>query len=344
MSSKRTMGRILVILLVIALSMMVLAACGGDEDDDGDGGDNVQNAAVTIALNWTDDNEWSGLYMADDQGYFADEKLDVTVQLVSDDEGNWIDPITEVAEGRAQFGVADSADLLHARANGLPLVGVTVIYQQHPLVLTSLAEKNITRPEDLVGKTVHISGVTDVLFRAFLGSQGIDPADVNIVERTDYTSAPLLSGEADVIDAWVTNETVHLSLEGVDYNIIIPADFGIEIYPAVIFTSEDMIANQPDVVQRFANAFLKGQNAAFEDPAKAVDLTVARDDSLSSEVQNEGMQRSLPLIKPAGKEVGMMEAEVWAFTHEMLLEQGIISEPLAIEDAYNLDFVRAYYE
>ncbi len=340
MSNKRFFGRVIILLLVIMLSSALLTACGGDDDKD----DEPDATAVTIVLNWTDDNEWSGFYMAEENDYFADQNLDVTLQTVFDEAGNYLDTMIEVAEGRADFGVADSADILKARADGVPLVGVAVIYQQHPLVLTSLAENEITRPEDLVGKTAHISGVTDVLFQAFLISQGIDLADVNIVERTDYTSAPLLSGEADVIDAWVTNETVQLSLEGIDYNIIIPADYGIEIYPAVIFTTEDMIANQPDAVQRFINAFVQGQRAAFEDPEKAVDLALARDETLLREVQAEGMQRSLPLILPAGGEIGLMDPDVWSFTHEMLLEQGILSGPLEIEQAYTLDFVNAYYE
>ncbi len=339
---KKKYGRMFALLLVVSL---LVAACGGDDDDNGNGDTaSGEPTPIVTQVNWIDDVEWAGFYIAQERGYFANEGLEHTLRLAFDAEGNFLDSITEVAEGRAEFGVADMTTVLTARAAGQPVVAVATIYQRHPLALTSLAENGIERPRDLAGKTIQISGVSTIVFQALLASEGVPLDAVNVVERTDFTLEPLLSGETDVIDAWMTNEVVELSLQGVAYNTILVSDYGIEVYPAVIFTREDLVADQHDMVQGFVNAVLRGYQEAIEEPLVAVDLALARNPDLDRDVQTEGMQRSRPLLKPSGYEAGMMTPQVWEFAQEILLSQGLLDEPLALDEAYTLEFLNTYYQ
>jgi NitT/TauT family transport system substrate-binding protein len=97
--------------------------------------------------------------------------------------------------------------LLLARAEGKPLVAVATIHQRSPVAFISLTERSISRPKDLIGKTVvvDLNGKTAIIYRALLTSQGINPADVNTQPRTDYSNDALLSGKADVMDAYLNN-------------------------------------------------------------------------------------------------------------------------------------------
>lgn len=339
---KQSLWRMVALLLVVAL---LLAACGGDDDDNGNGGEASDNLTpVVTQVNWIDDVEWAGFYLADERGYFADAGIEHELRLVFDDAGDFLDPITEVAEGRAQFGVADMTTILTARAAGQPVVAVATVYQRHPLALTSLAENEITQPEDLVGKTVEVSGVSTVVFQALLASEDIALSSVNVVDRTDYSLQPLLSGEADVIDAWVTSEVVELTLEDIDFNMILASDYGIEVYPAVIFTREDLIADQHDMVQGYVNAVLHGYQDGYQEPDAVVDIVAELPTERSREMHDESMQRSRPLMKPSGSEVGMMSPDVWEFAQEILLAQELLSEPLDLEEAYTLEFLNSYYQ
>jgi len=328
-----------------ALLLMVLtAACGTAQS--------VQPTAtpapvvtekVVLQLNWTHDGAWSGFYVADRDGFYQNAGLEVEMRVVFDADGNFLNTIDEVVADRAQFGIASADQLLIARAAGQPVVAIASLYQRHPLALVSLADKNITRPEDLIGKTVHVSANSQVVFKALLLSEGISASQVNIVERLDYTTNPLTDGTADVIDAWVTNEIPLLELAEQPFNAIYPADYGIELYPNVIFTTEDMILNHPDTVASFVAATVQGLQGAVADAEHAAALTVEFNPELTLESQVLAANQSLPLIQPANSQPGMMRAESWETAQEILLNEGLLSEPVDLTSAYNLTFLdRAY--
>ena len=69
---------------------------------------------VTVQLSWSHQAEFAGFYAAEQQGYFHEEGLKVTFL----EGGPEVDFIKPVADGRAQFGIAQPADLILARAAG----------------------------------------------------------------------------------------------------------------------------------------------------------------------------------------------------------------------------------
>jgi NitT/TauT family transport system substrate-binding protein len=172
-----------------------------------------------------------------------------------------------------------------------------------------------------------------------LASQGIDPAKVEGVPRTDFGNQPLLDGQVDVMDAFITNQPVQLAQAGHQVNAILASDYGIDVYANIIFTSETTIANKPELVERFLRATVQGIQSALQDPKGAVTLAIARNSDLNLEAETESINRSLPLLNPAGGQPGMMRAEDWEITHQILLDQGILSKPLDVKAAYNLSFL-----
>jgi ABC-type nitrate/sulfonate/bicarbonate transport system substrate-binding protein len=300
---------------------------------------------IRVQLSWLHTIEFAGFYMAQDKGYYKDQNLDVELRSGGyDDQGNYIDPLEQVVSGKADFSILDGTTLLSARADGKPVVAIAAIYLRHPLALISLADKNITKPADLVGPKLQISGVSTVIFQALLRSENLDASKINVVERTDFTSAPLLDGSADVIDGWVTNEAVDLTESGQKINMILVSDYGIDVYPDVIVTTEDRIKNDPDLVQRFVSATLHGTESAIDDPESSAKLSVSYDSSLDLKKETTAMQQSLPLLLPAGSKVGMMDPKVWEFTQQVLLDEGILKESVDLNAAYTLNFLNAYYQ
>jgi ABC-type nitrate/sulfonate/bicarbonate transport system substrate-binding protein len=78
-------------------------------------------------------------------------------------------------------------------------------------------------------------------------------------------------------------------------------------------------------------------------PEEAAAVTVTYNAELDLESETESMTRSLPLLKPAESRPGMMKAENWEITHQILLDQGVLAEPLDISQAYTLDFLNKVY-
>jgi NitT/TauT family transport system substrate-binding protein len=300
---------------------------------------------VNVQLSWIHTIEYAGFYEAVDKGYYATANLDTHLNTGGFDEnGDFINPVQKVIDGDADFGIIDAQTLLLERAQGAPIVAIAAIYQRSPVAFVSLAEKNITSPEDLVGTTASIELTTSgSLFRSLLASKGIDPGSVNMVQRTDYSIAPLLDKQADIIDGWITNEAVILSKEGHEYNALLVSDYGIEAYANVIFAREDTIANKPDMVERFVRATLLGIQSAVDNPEEAAQLAVNYNAERDLEIETEAMLRSVPLLNPAGNAPGMMTAESWQIIYQILLDEQVLSKPLEVQSAYTLTFLNRIY-
>ena len=101
---------------------------------------------VTVQLTWTHQAQFAGLYAADQQGYFAAEGLQVSFLQGGPD----VNFMTPVVNSTAQFGIAQPADLILARANGSLVSSVATIYRRSPIVFFALADSGIKRPQDFV--------------------------------------------------------------------------------------------------------------------------------------------------------------------------------------------------
>jgi PAS domain S-box-containing protein len=218
-----------------------------------------------IQLKWYPQFQFAGYYAAEHQGLYQAEGLDVG--LLSGGRG--IDPVTEVLSGRAQFGVGD-ADLLLARAQGKPVVVLAAVFQHSPYILLSRGQDHLTRPSDLMGKTVMAlddQGATQV--RAMLLAEGIDPARVNFIPHS-WNLQDLVSGKVDAMTAYLTVEPYQLQKLGVSPGIMRPSDYGIDFYGDCLFTTEDEIKRHPDEVEAVLRATRAGWMEAMRAPDEVI--------------------------------------------------------------------------
>jgi ABC-type nitrate/sulfonate/bicarbonate transport system substrate-binding protein len=299
---------------------------------------------VKVQLSWLHNVEFAGFYMAQSKGLYAKENLVADLgEGGYDSGGNYIDPQAEVLSGKADFGISDGGGLLAARAKGKPLVAIATIFQRQPMSITSLAEKKLTRPQDLIGKKVMVSSVSMVPYLAMLKSQKVDPASINTIPRTDFTTAPLISGEADAVDGWIITENLDLQSQGHAINTILVSDYGIEMYPDVIFTTEDTVKNKPDLVLKFLRATLAGYQAETNDPVTTTDVGLTYTKDITKDLFTKSIELSLPLVKPAGSQPGMMTDNAWKITKEIMVEQNLLDAGFDLAKAYTLDFLNKVY-
>jgi NitT/TauT family transport system substrate-binding protein len=302
---------------------------------------------VRVQLAWVPTIEYSPYYVAEHTGLF--EQHGIAVEFINggfDENGQPIDQVARVVNGDAEFGMAPADQVLVARSNGAPIVAIAALYQRSPIAFISLAENNITKPEDFIGKTVFVddvAGATGIAYAAMMSSLEIDRSQINEIPRDDFSNEPLTSGRVDVMSAFVNNQPVQLQLEGQQVNTILASDYGIDIYANVIFTTEDMIATHPELVERFLQAVVQGIDAAVSDPQRAAEITVAKSEALNLESETQSMQQALPLFKPAGTQVGMMTDAVWIFTSELMIDQGLLPANTDIQSAYTLQFLNQIY-
>src|SRR3989344_4263752 len=312
---KKNLIIVIIVILVIAGALAVFLANTNKQN----GFDNV-----TIRLKWLHQSQFAGYYAAAQEGFYKDEGINV--KLVPG--GAETPSIQIVAGGSEQFGVSGMAQLIEARAKGIPVVALATTYRKNPLIWFGIDE-SIKTPQDLVGKKVGLTvgSNSDLLFRAMLKKTGIDINDITIVP-VKYDLSLLLEREVDMYEGYLTDQPISAELAGYKTYVLNPSDYGIYFYGDTLFTTEKVIKENPDLVNRFTKATLRGWQFAYDNPEKAVDYVLMYSDQLNKEQEMKGMKASLELIKPDNKPIGTIELNVVQQMQDLLVEYNIIDSSI----------------
>lgn len=224
--------------------------------------------SVVLQLPWHHQFQFAGYYAAIAQGYYADEGIDVEVRAGVDDKGELINPVAEVVFQRAQFGVTRS-DLLTHHARGLPVVMLAAVMQRTPAAFITLDKYNIDKLEDIGHQPVSLpltadkpDAMIDTEIITTLERAGIDIDQLNNSPE-NWSLKALQSGQTHLILGYATDAPYILRRRGFNPVVISPMDYGIDLYGELLFTSESTLRQNPELVERFRNASMKGWEYAL---------------------------------------------------------------------------------
>jgi len=322
------------LLTVLALATGLLATTARAQSPD----------KVRLQIKWVPQAQFAGYYVALDKGYYADENLDVSISPGGPD----IIPEQQVTNGQADFGVDWVASFLAFRDKGLPIVDVAQVFQTSGLLLVSKKTANITKAEDLKGKNVGVwYGGNEFEFLALMDKLHYDPdKDLNVIKQ-GFTMDPFLAGQMDAASAMTYNEynvVLESGVNAADLNVIRYNDEGVGMLEDNLFATEDMAKNNPDLVQRFVRASLKGWQTAVDDQPGAVDtiMKYAEAGSTTVDHQTRMMSEVAKLIFPAGMDaskIGVMDAGRFQTTADIALKFHVINAPADPARSYTNAFV-----
>jgi polar amino acid transport system substrate-binding protein len=214
---------------------------------------------VSLQLQWADQFQFAGYYVAKEKGFYRDAGLDV--EIVKFDPKRLV--VDEVTEGRSEYGIGRSS-LLVSRMSGKPVVALAAIFQSSPFVLLSKKSANIRTPRDLIGKRIMMTQdfQDTVAIRAMVNSQGMRMEELKFIEHS-YNPLDIANGKTDVMACYVSNEPFVLKEKGIETNMINPEQYGFDFYSDILFTTEREIRAHPERVRAFVTATLKGWRYAF---------------------------------------------------------------------------------
>ena len=295
---------------------------------------------VSVQLKWVHQAQFAGFYLAQERGYYAEENIEVTFI----EGGPGIETVEQVVTGQADFGVDAPESILMRRGQGESIVAIAAIYRRNPTVFIALADSGIERPTDLLGRTVAVAGVLDLELQleAMIEKLSLDIHQIQIVPHS-YDLTPLYNGKMDSIAVYSTGGLIRARQAGYELSLIWPSDYGVHLYGDTLFTTEQLIEENPDLVTRFLRATLRGWREAIEDTEEAVAITLKYAKEADAELQTQMMEASLPLVHTGEDHIGWMRAEVWEGMHDILLEQGILEEPFDVGEVYTMEFLESIY-
>lgn len=289
---------------------------------------------ITVQLLFTHNATFSGLYAADQKGYYTAEGLSVSFL----EGGANVDLITPVVNGTAQFGIAGADGLLVARSEGSPVKAIAVIDRRSPLVFGALADSGITRPQDFVGKTIRVTPQVTPALHAMMEHLGIASDQYTEINLPSDLAA-FDSGQAQVWGLYMNNFTVTLLQTNHKLNFIYPDDYGIHFYGDTLFTTDEMIAKQPDLILRFLRATLKGWTWAVENANQAGILVQKYNPNADATTEIAKIAATIPLVNTGEDQIGWMKPEIWSEMELTLRDQGVITAPLDLANFYTMQFL-----
>lgn len=244
---------------------------------------------IKFTLDWKFQGPTAAFIAANDLGYFEEEGLNVTIDSGNGSAG----AVTRVASGAYQMGFADINALVEFNASnpGQAVQCVMMVYDAPPFGVYTLKSTGITKPEDMVGRTLGapVFDASYKLFPAFAAQVGIDPDAVPRVNMDPpLREAMLVRGEVDVISGHYFSSILDLESKGVARDDIVPMlykDFGMDFYGNAVIASAEFIEENPDAVAGFNRAVAKGIRYIIENPAEGVAMVAAIDPLIDQELE-----------------------------------------------------------
>jgi len=228
----------------------------------------AQLEKISVRLLWLHQFEFAGFYTALEKGYYKDAGLDVRIKEYE----FGVNITDEVLSGKSDFGL-ESSSLILEKMQGKDVYLLMATYQKSPFVLMAKKRDDLQSIDDLRGKKIMVTPnqVTMATLNAMF--------KINNIYHNDYISVPhsfdtndLIDQTVDAMSTYVSNEPFHLKEKGVEYLIFDPADYGFAFYSDILFTSQNFAKQNPQIVEKFYEATLKGWKYSFENIDETVNL------------------------------------------------------------------------
>ncbi len=342
----------------VYIIIAMLVACGGSaEPEAGETGAAPEANAtevpaagdalrpVTMAMSFIPNVQFAMFYVADSKGYYADAGLDITFDY--NFENDVMQRVATWPDSDVEFAMAGATSVLLARQQGLPVVTVATIYQEFPVVFFSKAANAINSVEDMQGKSIGIPGRFGASYYALLAllyANDMQESDLNIQEIGFSQAQAVLEDRVDVATGYAMNEPLLLEAQGEEVSVLRVAD----MFPLAsdgIVTHADLIDQEPELVQAFVQATMRGLQDTLDNPDEAFDLSleyIPEAELGDAELQRAVLQASLPYWHSATTEqtgLGYTDPQVWEATQTFMWETELLTQPLEVDEAFTNAFI-----
>lgn len=315
---------------LILLTALLLASCQRKPAD--------PLTKVTLHLTYIPNIQFAPVYVAIEKGYFEAEGLEISLNY-----GNEADLVALVGAGKEQFMIASGEQVLLSRAQGLPVVNVWSWYRDYPVGIASMKTDDIQSIQDLKGKVIGLPGLYGASYIGFMALArhgGLQETDYSLRSIGFTQVESLVSSQVDAVVVYLANEPVQLRAKGYEINVLRVAD-AISLVGNGLVTNEKSIQKDHDLVRKVVSALQKGLLSTVENPDEAFELSQKYVENLTGEqagIQRQVLNESIKLwqTSPKDPETSLR----WEHMQEVLLDLGLLSEPLDLKGAWSDAFVQ----
>lgn len=352
--------KIAVFLLTGMVAAVAMAGCGssgtseggetavsgtqeeGQAEPDGQEQEDGSQEKITFVLDWTPNTNHTGLYVAQEKGYFEEAGLDVEIVQPPEDGAEVL-----VASGKAQFGISFQDTMMPAVVgdDALPIKAVAAVLQHNTSGIVSRKGEGMDRPKGLEGKKYATwdLDIEKATLRQVMEADGGDFDKVELIPSTvtDEVSA-LESKSVDAIWifygwAGIAAETAGLETDYFAFRDIDPV---FDYYTPVIIGNSGWMEENPETAKAFLAAAGKGYESAIDNPKEAGEILCKAAPELDEEMVQASQEYMKDQYKAETEQWGYIDPERWNGFYNWINEKGL-SEAEIPEDT---GFTNVYLE
>jgi len=315
---------------------------GPSEEDDG-----IELSTVSLALDWTPNTNHTGIFAAQQLGYFAQRGIDLRIVPYGSTA-----PETLISTRKADFGISYQDGLTEAAVSGGDIVSVFAITQKTDVCIGVRADSDITSPAQLDGKTyAGYGGPMEVpMLQYVIRAAGGTGQFKNVTLNTDAYQA-LYAGQADFAMPEPTWEVLQATMVGKPLRTFAVTDYGFPaIYSAVIASSNHYLRANADVARRFLGAVEQGYAYAATHPTEAANLLIGANESVLGTQKQLVMQsaqlEAAQYYRDAAGQIGYQSQSRWQALTDFMFRNGILTDaagkPITTEPKASTLFTNDY--
>ncbi len=252
---------------------------------------------VPFALDWKFEGPSAAYFAAIDNGHFANEGLNVTIEAGSGS----VQTIPKIATGAFPIGFGDINSVIKFldQNPGAPVTAVMMVYDKPPFAIVGRKSQGVSEPKDLEGKILGAPPPDGAWaqFPVFAKETGIDPSAVTVEPVGFPTREPMLAeGNVDAITGFSFSSVVNLKRLGVaddDISNILMADHGLQLYGNAILVNTDWAAENGETVEAFLRAVAAGWQDVINDPAAGIASLIERNPAADPALEQERLQMAI---------------------------------------------------
>lgn len=302
--------------LLIPLIAMVVVGCTTPGASP-----SVELRPVRLLLGFRPDVQFAPFYLAQQAGYFADAGLEVSIEFKES-----ADLILLVADGQAEFGVADATDVMISRTSDIPVTYVSTLYERFPVALIGKSGTVPSDPAELAGMRIGTPGQFGSSWHALLAlleAGGLTPDDVTIRTYPQFNQVDgLLRGDVDLITGFRNNEPLRVEGEGEPVDLLTVDEVAPLPGPGLI-VGDDLLGSDPDLAAEFARAVQRAVEAIAATPEIGFEAAAEAVPAIGEERETAlaVLEATIPLWSTNG---GRIDQAAWASGHETMVSLGFI--------------------
>lgn len=314
-----------------------LAACGSGETSQGEN----EKEKITFVLDWTPNTNHTGLYVAQEKGYFEDEGLEVEIVQPPEDGADAL-----VASGKAQFGISfqDTMAPGVVGEDALPTTAVAAVVQHNTSGIISRKGEGMDTPKGLEGKKYATwdAPIEKAMMENVVEADGGDFSKVEMIPSTvtDEVSA-LESKSVDAIwifYAWagVATEVAGLETDYFAFKDINPA---FDYYTPVIIGNNEFLEKEPETAKKFLSAVKKGYEDAIEDPDGAAEILCEAAPELDQELVKASQEYLKDQYIADADRWGYIDPDRWNLFYNWLNENGLTENEIPENTGFSNEYL-----